>query len=552
MRIKNSLGKWIEVGRKNYEEHIGATVCDLGEGTMCIKTDNPSAKDMLKTQVVGHDDVYSYYYFTTDLSRSKNGTAHVIDGYKYVIMLKGEAPIDIDETVSEGLPLFSMTMLEGDRNNEIEGGSNSEMDYNLIAAEYFGAYSYAKYNEEYYYFNTIRQRWQILRSYDDYNILISQKNRNYIQKDKRQIMDSMQIYLSELESKTLNRNLLLFQNNKVFNIMSGEVTDFDGSQFILNSLNANWHENINDIPEQSYYLKKVLNDLTGVNIYKTEVEDKRYEDLLIYLGYILTDMQKQSGLMMFGKSQNGKSTLAALITHIKGSGFKPAIAPLLSDAHYTSGFYNDRVLFFDELKPVEVTDKFISIFNQLLGDDEQSIRELNKAPRTVRTNFTAIITVNEISHQFVTYRALLRRTKIMNSTFPVVTNLPPSLNLNDELRKQDNLDWLANTAIRKFIKNDYRIDNLFVSDMAEWIYKLNPTAKKYLDMLRLEGYINEAFELIVEEHIFKTEHSQQEMLHKQLAYSGDLTVFDEQINIALQFVLGINDMTSVGGNITWR
>ena len=230
----------------------------------------------------------------------------------------------------------------------------------------------------------------------------------------------------------------------------------------------------------------------------------------------------------------------------------PAISPLLTDVHYLSGFFNERILFFDELKPVEVTDKFISIFNQLLGDDEQSIREMNKAPRKVSTNFTAMITVNEISDRFVNYRALLRRVKIMNSTFPVITNLDPSINLNDELRKQDNVDWLANIAIRRFIDNDYRIDNLFVADMAKWIYELNHVAKSYLDVLIKEGYIDEDLQFIKDDSIFKMEQSQVNDLNKQLGYRGDIAVFDEQINIVFQFVLGTNDMSCVNGGITWR
>ena len=553
MKIKDPVGKWVNVNKTTYENFLGPTECQLGEGVGCIKTDDPRAEERIKSAVTGSDGVFTYYYFMMTLGANKNKTTYIINEHAYTILLKGETPINIDDNMSEGLPVFHISALEGDKENSMSGGSfGTELDYNLLASEYFGAYSFVRYNDEVYYFHPQKFRWQILKTYDDYNILISAKNRNYVQKDKRQIMDSMQIYLDQLENKTLNKDLLLFKNNKVLNIVTREVTDFDGSQFILKSLNANWYESASEIPEPDYYMTKVLKDLTGMNIYKTEVEERRYEDLLTYLGYILTDMQKQNGLMMFGKSQNGKSTLAALMTHIKGSGFKPAIGPLINDAFYTSGFYNERILFFDELKPVEVTDKFISVFNQLLGDEKQSIREMQKSPRTVNTNFTAIITVNELSAEFVTYRALLRRVKIMNSTFPVVTNLTPTLNLNDALREQHNVDWLANTAIRKFMNNDYRIDNLFVDDMSNWIYKLNPIARKYLKMLIADKYINEDLKLIVSEEVFKTEQSQLSDLHIHFKYTGDVAVFDEQINIVFQFVLGLNDLSCVNGGITWR
>lgn len=553
LKIKSVTGKWIDISRNTYESHIGESVCQLGEGVGCVKTDDPAAGERLKTAITGTDGVYTYYFFMMKLGANKNKTSYIINTHAYTLLLKGEVPITIDEYLEEWLPIFQLSMLENRGDDAAPGGlGGDEFDFNLLASEYFGAFSFAKYNDEFYYFHPDKFRWTLLKSYDDFNILISLKNRNYLQKHKRQIMDSMMIYLDALENRMLNKDLLLFKNNKVLNIRTSEVTDFDGSQFILRSLEANWYELPADIPKPDLYLDKVLKDLTGMNIYKTPVEEKRYEDLLIYIGYILTDMQKQNGLMMFGKSQNGKSTLASLIGYVKGSSFMPEIQPLISDAHYTSGFFNERLLFFDELKPDMVTEKFVSTFNKLIGNQRISVRPMNQSPRTVHTNFTAVITINELSEQFVTYRALLRRVKIMNSTFPVVTNLPPSINLSDELMKQHNVDWLANICIRKFIGNHYRLDNLFERDIAYWIYQLNNTARKYLKMLIKEGYLDEDLNLKVDKQTFKLEQSQQSELNKELKWTGDIAIFDEQINIVFQFVLGLNDVSCVNGGVTWR
>ena len=553
MKIKNIASKWTDINRTTYEEYIGENICQLGEGVGCIKTDDPHAPERLKTFVVGSDGVFMYYFFMMNLGANKNKTSYIINTHAYTIMLKGEAPITIDDSMKEGLPVFSLSMLENKDDETSTGAfSSEELDYNLLASEYFASFSYAKYNDDFYYFHPNKFRWIPLKNYDDFNILISLKNRNYVQKHKRQIMDSMMIYLDTLENKSLNKDLLLFKNNKVLNIKTLDVTDFDGSQFILRSLEANWYENPVDVPKPDQYLTKVLRDLTGLNIYKTPVEEKRYQDLLIYIGYMLTDMQKQNGLMMFGKSQNGKSTLAALVGHVKGSIFMPEIGPLLNDAHYTSGFFNERILFFDELKPEMVTEKFVSAFNKLIGNQKISVRPMNQSPRSVHTNFTSIITINELSEQFVTYRALLRRVKIMNSMFPVVTNLPPSINLTDELMKQINVDWLANTCIRVFILHGFKIDDLFAEDMAYWIYQLNNTARKYLKILMNEKYIDENLKLLVTTDTFKLEQSQQSNLAKELKWTGDIAVFDEQINIVFQYVLRMNDLSCVNGGVTWR
>lgn len=550
MKIKNPMNKWVDINKTNYDEYIGLTVCQLGESVGCIKTDDPNAPERLKTSITGIEGVYTYYYFLMNLGANKNKTSYIIDNHAYTVLLKGECPIEITDDMVEGLPVFSLDFLE---NKEVGStGSFSELDYNLLAREYFESFSYVKYNDDFYYFHPNKFRWQLLKEYEDYNILISLKNRNYLSRDKRQIKDSMQIYLDTLENKTLNKNLLLFKNNKVLDIISGDVTEFDGTAFILKGLNANWYEHDRDIPKPGFYMEKVLKDLTGWNIYKTPAVEKRYNDLLTYIGYILTDMQKQNGLMMFGKSQNGKSTLAALIVYIKNSGFMPDINPLINDIHYTSGFFNERVLFFDELKPIMITEKFVGIFNRLLGNQRLSVREMGKSPRTVNTNFTAIMTVNEISEEFVTYRALLRRIKIMTSTFPVVANLPPDINLTDELMKQETVDWLANISIRKFKGNAFRIDNLFTEDIADWIYKLNKVAKRYLKQLQQEGYIDKHLQLIKDSNTFKMEQSQLTDLHLHFKWTGDIAVFDEQMNIVFQFVLNMNDMSCVNGGITWR
>jgi hypothetical protein len=551
MKIKNPIGKWVEINTKNYSTYLGETICQLGESVGCIKTDDPDAEERLQTTVKGFDGIYTYYYFLMNLGANKNKTSYLLNQHAYTILLKGEAPLTVNESLNEPLMVFNLGLL--DMKSEGTGsGSNSELDYNLLASEYFESYSFVKYNDDYYYFHPTKFRWQELKNYEDYNILISLKNRNYVSRDKRQIMDSMQIYLDALKNSSLDKSLLLFKNDLVFNIITGEVTKFDGTQFILRSLNANWYENSNDIPKPNYYMTKVLKDLTGWNIYKTKDAEERHNDLIVYIGYMLSDLQKQNGLMMFGKSQNGKSTLAGLLTYIKNSGFMPEIKPLLNDAHYTSGFFNERILFFDELKPEMIDEKFVGTFNKLLGNQRLSIREMNRSPRSVNTNFSAVITVNEISDQFVTYRALLRRIKIMTSTFPVVANLPSDINLSDELMKQENVDWLANESIRRFKANNFRIDNLFEKDIADWIYKLNTTAKKYLDLLINENYIDKNLKLIVDSNTFKMEQSQLSDLHKQLKWHKDITIFDEQINIVFQFVLGMTDMSCVNGGITWR
>lgn len=547
MRIKYAnTKKPIELTKENYSL-FSDELAVLGQGICCIKTDATVKESIVKSPVVGGDESYIYFYFMTTLSTRNNDKTFIVDGKRYVLTMTGAHPLTVTDAVTRTLPLLDISVFDD------KGNDDSEEDPDEIAKKYVAMYKYTRYNDDVFYFDDDKQIWVALKTYDDYNILISKTNKKYVKSQKTQIMDSMQIYLYDLENRVLDKNLLLFKNNKVLNIQTQEVNDFDGTQFIINRLDANWYENGN-YPDKDFYLSKVLNDICGVNINANMAEARRrFNDLIIYLGYMLTDMEKQSGLILYGKAQNGKSTVARLISRVKGSAFNVNVKTLLSDPHYTAGFYNDRILFIDELKPKMITEEFVSKYNQLLGNRTQSIREMQKAPRTVTTNFTTIVTANELSNQFFTNRALLRRTKVMNSMFPVVSNLPAHINLDDEVQKQDNMDWLANFAIRAFINNGYDISKLFDYDIAKWLGTENPTVSVFMKYLISIGLVDIEHRIIGSEEDFKRKLSMLRPLKQVLIFDRryDWGSFDEQINIVFQFIFHMSELSCLGTIVRW-
>ena len=546
MRIKqHAVKKPIELNHSNF--HLFSDeLAVLGQGICCIKTDADFKDTVIRSHVKGTDGTYNYLYFMTTLSTRNNEKTYIVDGHRYVLVTTGETPLTVNGDTLKQLPLLDLSVF--DKKEE-----DGDLDPDEIAKQYVAKYKYVKYNDDVFFFDPDKQIWVRLKSYEDYNILISKSNKKYMRAEKVQIMDSMQIYLYDLDNVSLNKDLLLFKNNKVFNIQTKEMNDFDGTQFIINRLNANWYED-GQYPDKDYYLSKVLNDICGVNINANMKEaQKRYDDLIIYLGYMLTDMEKQSGIILYGKAQNGKSTVARLISKTKGSAFNVDVKTLLNDAHYSAGFYNDRILFIDELKPKMITEEFVSKYNQLLGNRTQSIREMQKEPRTVYTNFTTIVTANEISDQFFTNRALLRRTKVMNSMFPVVTNLPPNINLDDEVQKQHNMDWLANHCIRSFIDSGYDISKLFDYDIKKWLSSQNPTVTAFMRFLVTIGLIDTSHHIIGNEQDFKRKLSMLKSLKKYLIFDSkyDWSSFDEQINIAFQFIFHMTELSCLSATIKW-
>lgn len=553
MRIKlGQVKQTVELTKENYEAFAEETAV-LGQGICAIKTNVDPKDTVVRSHVKGFSDGYTYLYFLTDLSTRMNEKTWLLDGKRYVLMMTGEAPLTVNEDTIKELPVLNIEDFNPKTDNGPHVDYDGDYDYNAIAKTYVDKYKYTKYNDDVFYFDNDKFMWQPLRNYDDYNILISKVEKGYLKKDKQQIMDSMQIYLYDLENVQIDKNLLLFKNNKVLNIITKEATTFDGSQFVINRMNANWYED-GQYPDKDIYLSKVLKDICGININANMREsEQRHKDLLIYLGYMLTDMEKQSGIILYGKAQNGKSTVARLISKVKGSAFNINVRSLLVDPHYTAGFYNDRILFIDELKPSMITEEFVSKYNQLLGNRNHSIRPMQKEPRNVITNFAMIVTANEISNQFFTNRALLRRTKVMNSMFPVVTNLPPNINLDDEVQKQDNMDWLANHCIRAFMANNYDISKLFNYDIKKWLASQNPTVTEFMQFLVDVGLVDVNHNIIGKEEEFKRKLSMLRTLKDELIFRGeyDWTSFDEQINIAFQFIFHMTELSCLNGIIRW-
>lgn len=547
--ITPTISKAFEVDNMTYKTFETAEVV-LGQGICAIKTTADVKDTVVRSHVKGFEDGYTYLYFITDLSTRTHNKTYIVDGHRYILQMTGNTPVSLNDKSHIELPILD----EDELKKKPQGkGDTVVLDANEWAQKFMAQYKYTKYNDDIFFFDQDFQIWKKLSSYDDYNILISKHIKTMERAEKAQIMDSMQIYLYGIENVELDKNLLLFKNNKVLNIITGKVNDFDGTQFIINRLEANWYED-GDYPDKDMYLTKVLHDICGMNINANMTESKRrYDDLILFLGYMLTDMEKQVGIILYGKAQNGKSTVARLISKAKGSAFNIAIKPLINDPHYTSGFYNDRILFIDELKPSMVTEDFVSKYNQLLGNRTQSIREMQKAPRSVTTNFVTIMTANEISNQFFTNRALLRRTKVMNSMFPVVTSFPPHINLDDEVQKQDNIDWLVNHCIRAFIDNGYDISKTFDYDIGKWLSTLNPTVTEFMKYLVDIGLIDRDHNIIGDEMDFKRKLSMLRSIKDDMILPDryDWESFDEQINIAFQFVFHMTELSCLGSIIRW-
>lgn len=541
---------------------------------LCVELEAPLAavvtrkenKDLYAlTQCVGRDKENYYYFFQAAMHAGQNhGKGFFVDKQYCALHLKGSATMDPKSAPAQlqDLPVFPRELLKQKEENKDDQPDD-------LAREYLSEYTFKRYNNTFYYFNPELQKWIELniKDYDTFNIMLSMKTKKYSQRFKRAIMDSLVPYLYDPkyveEISELKSNLLLFKNNRVLDIHTLKSRPFTEHDFIFHTIDANWYdEDTKEYRElkPNAFLEALLNGVSGVR--KGDTKDiwapQRREDLLSYIGYTLTNERKEaSTLIMFGTGRNGKTTLARLIYDLKASSFTMELQTFLSDAHYSAGFYNKRMLFFDELQSGSVDERFIGKFKALTGNDILNIRPMQKEPYDVRTNFITYITTNTLSPEFFKDRALTRRIKVMNAMRPAPDWHDARADFNAGVREQINKDWLANYCIRKFVNEGYDISNLFVYDMKDWAVQQNSTIRELIKVWKINDWADYQGNLLIRSddliHLLLTASGgiKQMVSGRSLNMDPATAYFDEQMNLFMINLLNLKNTRSDQGYVQY-
>lgn len=517
------------------------------------------------TKCVGRDKENYYYFFQAALHVGQNhGRGFFINKQYCSLHLKGSAVMDPKTAPAQlqDLPVFPRDLLKQKEENKDDQPDD-------LAQEYLSEYTFKRYNNTFYYFNPELQKWIELniKDYDTFNIMLSMKTKKYSQRFKRAIMDSLIPYLYDPKYveviEELDSNLLLFKNKRVLDLNTMTSRPFSADDFIFHTIDANWYDDDSEEYKKlkpNAFLEALLKGVSGVR--KDDTTDvwapQRYEDLLSYIGYTLTNERKEaSTLIMFGTGRNGKTTLARLIYDLKASSFSMELQTFLNDTHYSAGFYNKRMLFFDELQSGAVDERFIGKFKALTGNDVLNIRPMQKEPYDVKTNFVTYITTNALSSEFFKDRALTRRIKVLNATKPAPDWPDTRADFSAGVRQQVNKDWLANYCIRKFASEGFDISKLFIYDMKDWAVRHNApirdllTAWKSSEWADYHGNLNKKHDDLI--HLLMTASGG----IKQMASGRSLNIepstpyFDEQMNLFMINLLNLKSVRVEGGYVRY-
>lgn len=473
---------------------------------VAVKGDKPSDILSAATKVVGQDaDGCFYYFFQSNLHVGQNhNRGFFIEGDYYKLLMKETAPCSTFLEFKNVLPIFDKNLFKYD-DKISKDAADDDKSADDLARHYLKHYKFKRYNNTFFYFNPEIREWCGLniKDYDTFNIMLSMHTRKFSAKTKRAIMDSLIPYLYDEKYvehiKEVNSNLLLFKNKRVLDIRTMKSRPFSENDFIYHMLDANWYDDGTDelkMVKPNKYLEALINGVSGIRVNDNNNGDlytkQRREDLLSYIGYTLTNETKEaSTLILYGTGRNGKTTLSRLIYDIKNSSFSMRVEKFLNDTHYGAGFYNKRMLFFDELQKEQVTDQFIGEYKALTGSNVLNIRPIQKEPYDVQTNFVTYITTNAVSELFLKDRALARRIKILNATKPAPLWSNPKDDFNKGVKEQVNKDWLANYCIRKFVQEEgCDISGLFTYDMKTWAVNHNNYIRDLLTAWKTIGWFN--------------------------------------------------------------
>ena len=110
-----------------------------------------------------------------------------------------------------------------------------------------------------------------------------------------------------------------------------------------------------------------------------------------------------------------------------------------------------------------------------------------------------------------------------------------------------------NHTIREFIDSGYDISKTFDYDIGKWLSTLNPTVTEFMRYLVDIGLIDSNHKIIGDETDFKRKLSMLRSLKDELIFDKryDWESFDEQINIAFQFVFHMTELSCLGSIIRW-
>lgn len=221
---------------------------------------------------------------------------------------------------------------------------------------------------------------------------------------------------------------VVFQNGWMINQEVGEIIPYDNS-FTNNVIPTDYIPN-REYTEQELENIKKLDDFIefvsegGMDDRYTEVHKQEVKDVIyMILGHCLmtTELPQYAYFFVGNSGANGKSTLFKMITEFIGYRNITATSLKQFDENYmTALMENSLVNVADDIDKGYIESS--NVFKSVTTGETITVREINKAPRTVRLYSTLLFNCNEMPKFADSSGGITRRLKII----PMKKSIPKS------------------------------------------------------------------------------------------------------------------------------
>jgi P4 family phage/plasmid primase-like protien len=219
---------------------------------------------------------------------------------------------------------------------------------------------------------------------------------------RKEILDYLKIYTKIDEMQNIDKYINF--KNGLFDITQNKLLLHTSDLFIVNQINAEYHEDV----AKNEDIDKFLDDVTSHN-------ELRKKTILQIIGYCMTtSVDFQQAFIFYGKTaENGKSVLVELITNLIGyeNTSHVSIHDLQEGRFYAAELNNKLLNAISELPRSHL--KSVEIFKSVVTGDAMAVEEKYKTRYSIKPYAKNIFTTNELPRVDDKTEGFYRRLNIL-------------------------------------------------------------------------------------------------------------------------------------------
>lgn len=356
---------------------------------------------------------------------------------------KDISDLHIKNILEEQTLLSKIQKIDKDYFDEVNRGKQASKEHVIIADKILEELYIKYYKENFYVYDS--GVYKEGKSKIEKCIISIDKN---IKKNVRtEILDYIRI-IEGVEITNIDKNLINFKNG-IYHIDTNTLEAHSPEIFTICQINAKYlnDDELNEVikNKQNVYIDSFLADICCEHTY-------RIDTLLEFISYSMTySVELAKCLFLVGETAgNGKSTFIKLLCNLFGEANYCSISiDEFSERFFGSELTNKLLNIIHEVKNISIND--ISKFKATISGDELSVEEKYKNRYKIKPFTHHIFAMNNLPELKNADEGFFRRLNIVPFERKFTEEEQEKFNF-DDLITESSLNYLANIALRKYLK----------------------------------------------------------------------------------------------------